>query len=205
MKVDIRCRTCILEWTYGRAICAVNNRQIPELMKDIGLMLAEESNLYANIALLCNRAVEIAYRFVTSESYFWEELKRSANSYVQGLLPRADAYIREGKSAKERFERACFLAAAGNVAPMGVPSIGFTFDEARAIMEEQGPFPVIIGDAYETSRNARTILYLVDNAGEIGFDGLLIRMLKEMGLKVTIAVKKSAFFEDAIIEDAIFL
>jgi uncharacterized protein with ATP-grasp and redox domains len=38
---------------------------------------------------------------------------------------------------------------------------------------------------------------MADNAGEIGFDSLLIAKLKEMGPKVTLIVKEDPFFEDA--------
>ena len=44
----------------------------------------------------------------------------------------------------------------------------------------------------------------VMNAGEIGFDSLLIEQFKDMGAGVTLVVKKSPFFEDATIEDAVY-
>jgi hypothetical protein len=43
---------------------------------------------------------------------------------------------------------------------------------------------------------------VTDNAGEIGFDSLVIREIKELGPKVTLVVKKQTFFEDATMSDA---
>jgi len=46
--------------------------------------------------------------------------------------------------------------------------------------------------------------YLIsyDNAGEVGFDSLLIATLREMDATVNLVVKKDPFFEDATIQDA---
>jgi hypothetical protein len=47
-------------------------------------------------------------------------------------------------------------------------------------------------------------LYLTDNAGEVGFDSLLIATLKGMGATVNLVVKEDPFFEDAARKDALF-
>ena len=61
-----------------------------------------------------------------------------------------------------------------------------------------------MGDIYEAVQGASQILYASDNAGEIGFDSLLIVQLKEMGLKVNLVVRGPHLFEDAAMEDASF-
>src|SRR5208283_2301436 len=53
-------------------------------------------------------------------------------------------------------------------------------------------------------RAGRRILYITDNAGEIGFDSLVIDLIGRMGSRVTLAVKEKTFFEDATLEDARF-
>src|SRR5690606_18131494 len=68
----------------------------------------------------------------------------------------------------------------------------------------KGSMPVLQGDLHGAVMNAENILYLTDNAGEIGFDSLVIAMLKDMGKKVTLVVKEPAYFEDATMEDALF-
>ncbi len=47
------------------------------------------------------------------------------------------------------------------------------------------------------------VLYLLDNAGEIVFDMLLIEILKKMGKKVTAVIKGDAVINDATMDDAI--
>ena len=59
-----------------------------------------------------------------------------------------------------------------------------------------------MGDVYKAARDKKRVLFLCDNAGEIGFDSLLIEQLKAMGADVTLVVKEEPFFEDATFRDA---
>jgi uncharacterized protein with ATP-grasp and redox domains len=61
-----------------------------------------------------------------------------------------------------------------------------------------------MGDVFGAAEEAKEILYITDNAGEIGFDSLLISKLKEMGSKINLLVKEEPFFDDATTEDALF-
>ena len=60
-------------------------------------------------------------------------------------------------------------------------------------------------DVYGAVKAAKHILYMTDNAGEIGFDSLVLSQLKAMGKHVTLLVKTNAFFEDATMSDALSL
>jgi uncharacterized protein with ATP-grasp and redox domains len=59
----------------------------------------------------------------------------------------------------------------------------------------------VIGDLFGALTGSRHVLYVTDNAGEIGFDSLVIREIKAIGPKVTLVVKKDIFFEDATMDD----
>jgi len=195
-----------LEWVYDRAISQNGNVDIPPLFRDILHLLSREMAASANVGALCNQAAELIYKFVPPESDFWEAIKRETNEYVRKLLPQGAVYIKRGRTPREKFQRACSLAALGNVSPIGAPLAGkaFAFPEALAIMAGKGPRPVFIGDAYTVANKSRHVFYLTDNAGEIGFDALLVKQLKEMGKDVTVVVKKPAYFEDATLADASF-
>lgn len=206
MKPDIECGLCLLEWVYDRAISQNGNKDIPPLFKNILHLLSREMAASANVGALCNRAAGLIYEFVAPESEFWEAIKRETNEYVRELLPQAAAYIKRARTPRGKFQRACSLAAMGNVSPIGAPASGraFAFPEALAIIAGKGPLPVFIGDACKAVSQSTRVLYLTDNAGEIGFDALLVTQLKEMGKDVTVVVKKPAYFEDATLADAAF-
>jgi len=92
----------------------------------------------------------------------------------------------------------------GNVAPIGAPSAPFEFSHVEEIIKGKAPLPSPVGDVYQAISKAHHVFYVADNAGEIGFDSLLISLLKELGLKVTLIVKEEPFFDDATIKDASF-
>jgi len=87
---------------------------------------------------------------------------------------------------------------------MTVPGEAFRFREATNILKGKNPLPTFIGDVFGTTRRATRVLYLTDNAGEVGFDSLLITRLKEMGATINLVVKEDPFFEDATRKDAFF-
>jgi uncharacterized protein with ATP-grasp and redox domains len=199
----IECAPCILKWTYERAAYSANEMEQYELMRTILGVLSREFTPSGNIGFICNRCLDAVHEFIVASSAHYTELKVKTNQAVDKLLPSAREFIKKGERPRERFERACCLAADGNVSPIGAPSGALEFPEAEDMMLDRGPLPVVIGDIYRAAQDARHVLFLTDNAGEIGFDALLLEELKEMGLKVTLAVKDDPFFEDATINDAV--
>lgn len=202
MKPLVECAQCILKWTYERAASSANEKQRYELMMAILGVLSREFTPSGNIGFICNRCLDAVSEFILASSPHYNELKVKTNQTVEKLLPAAREFIKKGERPQDRFERACCLATVGNVSPIGAPSGAFEFPEAENIMTDTGPLPVVIGDVYRAARDATRVLFLPDNAGEIGFDSLLIEELKEMGLIVTLVVKEDPFFEDATIRDA---
>jgi uncharacterized protein with ATP-grasp and redox domains len=93
------------------------------------------------------------------------------------------------------------LAIAGNVIDMGVNSSITLNDIRRSINESL--HEKFLADSNEFKRavsDAKKILYLADNAGEIVFDRLLIEQLSPS--KVTLAVRGAPIINDATVKDA---
>jgi uncharacterized protein with ATP-grasp and redox domains len=204
MKPLVECAQCTLKWTYERVASSANEMQRYELMRTILSVLSREFKPSGNIGFICNRCLDAVSEFIVASSPYYNEIKMKTNQAVEKLLPAAREFIKKGESPRDRFEKACCLATVGNVSPIGAPSGAFEFPEAENILTDTGPLPVLIGDVYGAARNATRVLFLTDNAGEIGFDTLLIEELKEMGLIVTLVVREDPFFEDATIRDAAY-
>jgi hypothetical protein len=107
------------------------------------------------------------------------------------------------EAARHKIERsndplhtAILYAAAGNIIDVG-PHASFDLDAALAKLHFRR-------DDYKTFRErlhgAERILYLLDNAGEIFFDRLLLERLA--GFQLTIAVKPGPILNDATLSDA---
>lgn len=204
MTPDLECAPCILKWVYERAGIQATEKGRFQLLRRISKILAREFHPETNVGALSNRITDSINEYLSSSADYYRDIKRQNNRLVYHLLPSAKIYVGNGRTPRERLKRACHLAAAGNVAPMTVPGEAFRFREATRILKGKNPLPLFIGDVFGTAQRAARILYLTDNAGEIGFDSLLVATLREMGATVNLVVKEDPFFEDATTEDALF-
>ena len=167
-------------------------------------MLRDRFYPSANIGALANRSIEMAAELIAGAADHFEKIKTGNNQAAHQVLPAARNFIENGKTDRAVFERACAIAVAGNVAPIGLPSGVFRFKDVENIINEKGSWPAFQGDVYGAAIKASRVLYLCDNSGEIGFDSLLLSRLKGMGKKITMVVKEGPYFEDATRKDFSF-
>ncbi len=199
MRPNPECWACVFSWVYARVSSCVGERAISGLSEAIALAISTAPET-SNLGIVINRAVRSAAAAVSGSSDHYRAFKERSNEIAAELLPRAQSYVEAGRTAQERMKRACALAAAANVAPLSAPSAAFTFREVIDVMEDR-LLPVFTGDLQGTIGKARLALYVADNAGEIGFDSLVLQELKAGGVRVALAVKEKNFFEDAALAD----
>ncbi|VBB46620.1 conserved hypothetical protein [uncultured Desulfatiglans sp.] len=204
MKPLADCALCTLEWIFGRTASSLDEPGRLELIQTLLGVFHQTFDARENLGFAARETLDAVTPQVVAAAGIYDKIKKESNEAVKALLPAARRFIAEGTTPKERFERACFLAATGNVSPLAAPSGGLTFTDAEALMAGRTEFPVLMGDVYEAVRGRQRILYLFDNAGEIGFDSLLIEQLEAIGAAVTLVLKEAPFFEDATLADAHF-
>ncbi|NWG01625.1 MAG: DUF89 family protein [Syntrophaceae bacterium] len=204
MKPKSECASCLLSWVCERSgVLSKEEERLP-LTKTLLEILSREFHSEINVGSLSNKLTNAIPQFISQSSEFYQPLKRKNNQLAKNLLGAAENYIKKGRTAQQKFERACHLASTSNVAPMNIPSDAFAFQEVKRLLRGRTFFPAMIGPLFQEARKASKVLYITDNAGEIGFDSLLMAHLKEMGLKINLIVKEGPFFEDATMEDALF-
>ena len=205
VKPHVECGACLVHWVYERAAPHTADKDMARLTRSIVDILLRDVSPSANLGALCNSTVYTALELAPAMARHYEELKATTNEHAKHFLPEAATHILDRETAREGFERACLIAAAANVSSLGAPSGAYTFSELRSVMSEGAPSStLVIGDLLDAVKTARTILYVPDNAGEIGFDALVMAHLKAMGKHVTLLVKRDTFFEDATPGDAYF-
>lgn len=128
----------------------------------------------------------------------FKEIKSEYNQIALGLYPELKKKV---ESSRDPLWTASRLAIAGNVIDFGI----FTSVDIIGTVEKALHSPISV-DEYESFNDAveenPEILYLLDNAGEILFDRILIEVLTGMGKKVKAVVKGEAVLNDSTIEDA---
>lgn len=204
MKPKSECASCLLSWVCERSGVLANEEGRLQLTKTLLEILSREFNSEINVGSLSNKLTDAIPDYLSQSSKYYQKLKRKNNQLAKKLLGSAKNYIKKGMTPRQKFEKACHLASASNVAPMNVPSEAFAFQEVKSILRGRKPFPAMMGPLFQEARRASNVLYIADNAGEIGFDSLLMAYLKEMGSKINLVVKEGPFFEDATMEDALF-
>ena len=204
LKPYTDCAPCVLKWIYERLEAPLSETERFTVLKRVMSVLSKDLEPSANLGALCNRCLETVEEFFPATGAGYQAFKAKCNQVALELLDQAREFIAKGETPRDRFERACGIASVGNVAPIGAPSAPFEFSHVEAIIKGKAPLPSPVGDVYQAALKAHHVFYVADNAGEIGFDSLLISLLKELGLRVTLIVKEDPFFDDASPKDASF-
>jgi uncharacterized protein with ATP-grasp and redox domains len=127
--------------------------------------------------------------------------KQVKDSYNRIALERLTRLRRMAAEKPDRLEGGVRIAIAGNVIDFGIYE---SFDLDRSL-SESFLLPLSSIDYHnfaQAAANARRILFLCDNAGEIVFDRVLIETLRDRGKDVTAVVKGSPVINDATLDDA---
>jgi uncharacterized protein with ATP-grasp and redox domains len=140
---------------------------------------------------------------VTNEKDPYKEVKKESNDLVLKMYSALKEKVEE---SKDPLRTAVRLAIAGNIIDFG-PLQEFNLEKTiREVLKKK--FAI---DDYEKLKeklkDAETLLFFTDNAGEIGFDKLLVEtFLKTKKLeKISFAVKGGPIINDATLEDAVYM
>jgi len=141
---------------------------------------------------------------VTGNSDPYEKKKWLSNKRALEILPQAKRFVVNGSTAEAKFRRACLCSIVGNIIEFDIPQHDFKFEDIGKLIQQAESELAIdeILQFQEAAKQAKEILYLTDNAGEIAFDTLLVRELKNLGARVAVSVKGKPIINDATIQDA---
>ncbi|UCE57863.1 MAG: DUF89 family protein [Candidatus Bathyarchaeota archaeon] len=165
--------------------------------------LAEEFRSTANPAYLGTKRDRLARR-VTGIPDPYAQSKHISNQKALEVLPLARKLVSNEASTELRFRKACLCSIVGNIIEFDIPDNPFKFTDLRKLIQEAEEDLAIdeISQIFKEAKEAKNILYLADNAGEIAFDTLLVQELKKMGPHIVVAVKGGPVLNDATLKDA---
>jgi len=199
MKIHSDCRACLLKQmeTTARAAGA-DEETLRRVVDRTGLELdrvwdddlsppAVSTPLYHLAGHLCG--VEDPF-LAMKVRYTREALK---------LLPKLQSLVHK---ASDPIDTAVRISIAGNIIDFGTGIHGGDFDLEETLVKflEKPLFVDDLAEMKQKVSNARTVLYLGDNAGETVFDRPLLKILA--GADVTYAAKEGAIINDATVADA---
>lgn len=197
MKIHLDCFPCFLRQAiialrYGTKDKGLQEQVLKALLDDIKLSDTNRPPAYTTTFI--HRKI----RDMLGEDPF-KDIKSEYNRIALGLYPSLKRIVSEGM---DKLHTASRLAIAGNIIDFGI----FTSVDIEASIERSLNHPLSIDDypSFKSAiEKAKRILYLLDNAGEIIFDRVLIETLISLGNSVTAVVKGSPVINDCTINDAV--
>lgn len=198
MRTHLDCVSCFVRQALDASRMVTDDAAVHERVVRETLRLVVEMPFDRSPPWLAQR-VHRFLREVTGNPDPYREAKRRSNAVALALYPQLKQEVR---SATDSFATALVLAIAGNMIDFGCRSEIPEDDIRQAIAE--ATTDALDHTAVDALRRAvgeaREILYLADNAGEIVFDRLLIEELPRE--RLTLAVRGSPVINDATREDA---
>ncbi len=140
----------------------------------------------------------------------YAEIKKQSNKLALSVYPDLRKKL---EKSPDRLLIAVELAIAGNVIDYGVKNtLDVDGEVAKILSAENKAIKNESEENFNYSQfkkdllDAKEILYLADNAGEVVFDRIIIEEIKSLdsNKRVIYAVKEKPTINDALIEDAIF-
>jgi len=198
MRIFLDCIPCFVRQALDAARLATDDERIHEQVVRQVLKLAAELDMSQSPPAI-GQQIHGLIRELIGNNDPYRELKQRSNR----LALRMCAELKETvKTSEDPLETAVKLAIASNIIDLGVKTSIKESEIERIINDSL--MTDFDGRQIEDFRNevnqAKQILYLADNAGEIVFDRLLIEQLPAE--KVTVVVKARPVINDATMEDA---
>jgi len=204
LKVEVECATCVLHRGHMEILEATSDKAVQfRAMTALMRLLSRDFKPTAVPARLGTKRDRLVKR-VSGNPDPYEKKKWLSNKRALEILPQAKKFVASASSPEARFRRACLCSIVGNIIEFDIPAHEFKFEDIGKLIQQAENDLAIdeISKVHDAAKQAREILYLTDNAGEIAFDTILVRELKNLGAYVTVAVKGKPIINDAMLLDA---
>ncbi len=202
MKTYFECIPCIINQAIITLELCGSSRDLRK--KVISSLLKKLINIDYNLSPSEN--TDIAYELISKYTGIKDPylvMKKEHNKTALNLYPELDKIL---STSKDRLYMAAKIAISGNIIDMGISSNHDGQMDFNQILKNIMELPLAIDDFggfLVKLNNAKNILYMADNAGEIVFDKIFISELAASGKNITVSVKSGPIINDANIEDAL--
>ncbi|MGZ7115961.1 MAG: damage-control phosphatase ARMT1 family protein [Methanobacterium sp.] len=198
MKAYYECAPCFLRQAKEALDLATDEEAVKMVvMEELVKIVCNDFNPQAvsnEIGTKIHRTIKD--RTGNEDPYILE--KRKGNEIALKFLPR----IRKIIEVNHELETYAKAAIVGNLIDFG--ALGVDYDVETGIISNMGSDIALnhVSELEKELKNAKSVLYLADNNGEIVFDKLFIQKLTEYDVDVTVALKEKPILNDACVEDA---
>ena len=200
MRTYLDCIPCFFRQALAAARISSEDETVHRRVLNAVALMIPDLALNDTPPEIAQQVYRIVYE-VTGNNDPYLSAKKNANASALSLYPHMKDMV---DYSNDTLETACKLAIAGNAIDSGPQT---EFANMYTIIEDSLGYQ-IDQEHYrrfkESVDKAYLVLYIVDNAGEIVFDRILIEQLLQIKkLKIVLAVRAKPIINDATLDDAI--
>ena len=205
MRLTYRCYPCILDDLAGAIeLLQLEPKTARRIMQSATIFLAKEGKKKKPPSYY----ITAAHRILKKETDIavpFEDLRKRTNEIGLEIAKRIKTGISKLKD-KERFRKIVLWCVAANHLDFRTAGTGYAFDPdgiySLLKKEAQRGFAVdMVEEFRQAASQAKKVLYIHDNVGEVAIDALLIEEFQRMGAKVVSALRGGPITSDATMED----
>jgi uncharacterized protein with ATP-grasp and redox domains len=203
VKVSLECAHCLLERAGNQVRLATDDPKLQmKVIEAMTRFLGEKFNSDAVPSHIGTDRDLLVQHLTGCDPY--KDLKHQSNKMALSILPELLQLVDEVVEPASRFRIAALIAAAANAIEFDVSGREFSLNELKTIIDNVEADLAVdqIDEVRLLCQNAKSVLYLMDNAGELVLDMILIREIKRIGPKVIAVVKGGPVLNDATMVDA---
>ena len=200
MKLDLECVVCLVRQALKVARLVTNNEVIQEKILRHALSKLLSSSWNVSTPRLAHEIYRVI-REVTGVNDPYAEIKKRSNDEALSIYQDVKDIV---WGYPDPLEAAVRLAIAGNIIDFAVfdsPNVKSAIDHVLKVEPAINDYPKLRKELLA----ADTLLYFVDNAGEIVFDKVLletlIRIRKRPFSRLTVVAKGGPIINDATLDD----
>ena len=203
MKVSLECAHCLLERAINQVKLATDDPDLRMSVVEAMTQFLGENFNSDSVPSHIGTDRDLLVQEMTGKDPY-DELKRQSNEMALGILPELQKLVDEHDDPKMRFRTASLITAAANAIEFDVSGRDFDLDELREILDNVETDLVIdqVDEFRSLLGSTKEVLYLMDNAGEVVLDMILIREIKRLGPRVIAIVRGGPVLNDATMIDA---
>lgn len=207
MKIGLLCLPCTVRAAYDIATKSTEDEELQEriITESIKWLMELKNIREMNPTILGTQVCRIARRLTGNPDPF-HHLKALSNRVAMEVAPALKREIEAASSPEEAFRLAVMGAICGNTIDFEVEGYKPSLEDLKKTLRVCLRGSLHVDDTKTLMgrlSTSRRTLYLLDNAGEIAFDKLLIEVITEnYPTKIWAVVKEAPVLNDATMEDA---
>lgn len=204
MKLSAMCIRCLIDRQEERIREFENENKKTVFMKEVAAIISSCEE-YASAPYLVYR-INLVYKRYFGDRFSYEKEKKEFNALMLSLEEQISAKIHSEDDREKVLKNAINYARTANYIDFGV-SNHVSREKLLELLDKSVQEPLDEETYFSFTGdldNARHLVYLTDNCGEIVADKLLIKVLKERNpnLGITVIVRGMPVLNDATMEDA---